>query len=80
MKIPAFAFTCTNCHGETVIDFHHINFTRTYTCGECNRQFKISKKQGLSISAQLENYLGSLPHEELVFVKKQTGGSRVTRH
>jgi DNA replicative helicase MCM subunit Mcm2 (Cdc46/Mcm family) len=65
MKIPAFIFTCNSCRGETVIDFHRINFSHTYMCSECSRPFKITKRQGLSISKQLEDYANSLPDEEL---------------
>lgn len=65
MKIPAFIFTCTSCRGETIVDFHKINFSSTYSCTDCSQSFKITKRQGLSISKQLEDYVNSLSDEEL---------------
>jgi len=60
MKIPAFIFTCRICGGETIVDFHEISFTRTYKCGRCEKPFRISKQQGLSISKQLEDYMNTV--------------------
>ena len=67
MKIPAFLFTCKTCHGETSIDFNKIEFGKEYACKDCNRPFRISVAQGLSICNQVDNYFGSIPNMEIRF-------------